>query len=199
MEDFRVEVELAGEEEASALQERLRAEAPAAAGLEGVMVTRDGRHVFLYSNTEAQARSAEQTARDLVDTAEVRVTRWHPIEEAWKDVSAPLPSTPEEEAAEMAAREAAEAAEAAAEGDFDWHVVVHLPSRTAATELAGRLATEGAAVKRRWRYVVVGVLTEERAEELAARLEGELPEDADVRIEANLSDVAHSPLQFLPF
>jgi hypothetical protein len=51
---------------------------------------------------------------------------------------------------------------------------------------------------RRWRYVVAGVPTEERAEELAERLRRELPE-ADVRVEVDLSDVERSPLQFLPF
>jgi len=42
-------------------------------------------------------------------------------------------------------------------------------------------------------------VTEERAQELADRLRAELPGDADVRIEVDLSDVARSPLQFLPF
>ena len=55
------------------------------------------------------------------------------------------------------------------------------------------------AVRRRWRYVAIGVLTDEGAEELAARLRSELPEDADVRVEVDLSDVVRSPLQFLPF
>jgi muconolactone delta-isomerase len=131
-------------------------------------------------------------------SAEIRVTRWHPVEEAWKDAALPLPAMEAEIEAEYAAREAAEAAEAEREGHYDWHVVVHLPSRGEAAELAERLAVEGQ-VTRRWRYVSVGVVTEERAEELAERLASELPEGSDVRVEVNLSDVAHSPLQFLPF
>lgn len=198
MEDFRVEVALPDDERAASLREDLRAATLGVGGLAGVMVTRDGRFVFLYADTEAQAREAEALARRLAPSAEAHVTRWHPVEEAWKDASLPLPSTPEEEAAELAARESAEAAEAAAEGDYDWHVVVHLPGRAAAVELARDLSAEGIAVKRRWRYVVAGVLTEERAEELAERIAGEHPE-ADVRIEANLSDLERSPLQFLPF
>lgn len=198
MEDFRVEVALPDDERAAALREDLRAAALGVDGLAGVMVTRDGRYVFLYADTEAQARDAERLVQQLAASAAAHVTRWHPVEETWKDASLPLPVTPEEEAAELAARESAEAVEAAAEGDYDWHVVVHLPGRAAAVDLARALSAEGIDVRRRWRYVAAGVLTEERAEELAERLRTEHP-DADVRIEANLSDLERSPLQFLPF
>jgi len=135
-----------------------------------VMVTRDESRIFLYAASEAQVREAERVIGRLVDadelTAEIRVTRWHPVEEAWKDASIPLPTSSQEEAAELAAREAAEAREAEIEGDYDWHVVVHVPGRGNAIELERRLAAEGLPVRRRWRYVTVGVLTEERADEL---------------------------------
>jgi hypothetical protein len=205
--EFRVEVSLDDEEHGYSMDERLRAadlddEARGRLG-SGVMVTRDGPLLFLYTASDEQAREAEQVVRSLVSeeelTADVRVTRWHSIEEEWKDASLPLPSTPAEEEAEYAAREAAEAEEARREGDFDWHVAVHVSDRGAAAELADRLRAEGLSPHRRWRYVTVGVLTQERAEELVARLVAELPEDADVRIEVDLSDVEHSPLQFLPF
>jgi hypothetical protein len=208
MEDgFRVEVDLDDEEDGYSIRERLRAldlddKARERLG-KGVMVTRDGARLFLYASSEQRARDAEGVVRVLVDderlTAELRVTRWHPVEEAWKDASIPLPATPEQEAAEYTAREEAEAAEAELEGGYDWSVVVHVPGRGAAGELADRLAAEGIDVMRRWRYVAVGVPTEERAQELADRLRGELPADADVRVEVDLSDVERSPLQFLPF
>lgn len=206
-EEFRVEVELEREEDALAVGEQLRAlelndEAKALLG-PALMVTQDGPHVFLYAAGEAEAREAEEVVRRVVGaeemTAELRVTRWHPVEEAWKDASLPLPSTPEEEATEYAAREVAEEQEAEIEGEYDWHVVVHLPSRHEAAELAKQLGADGVHVTRRWRYVVAGVLTEERADELADRLRAELPADADVRIEVDLSDLTRSPLQFLPF
>jgi hypothetical protein len=204
---FRVEVELDDEEGGYSIRERLRAldlddRARERLG-KGVMVSRDGSRLFLYAGSELQARGAEQVVRDLVAngelTAEIRVTRWHPVEETWKDVSVPLPSSADEEAAESAAREWAETAEAEQEGTYDWHVVLHLPGRGAARELADRLGAEGLDARRRWRYVVVGVPTEERAQELAKRLRSELPEDADVRVDVDLSDVERSPLQFLPF
>lgn len=208
MEDgFRVEVDLDDEEHGYSFRERLRAldlddRARERLG-KGVMVTRDGARLFLYASSEERAREAEGIVRALVDderlTAELRVTRWHPVEEAWKEASIPLPATPGEEAAEYAAREEAETAEAELEGGYDWSVVVHVPGRDAAAALADRLAAEGVDVMRRWRYVVAGAPTEERAQELAERLRGELPADADVRVEVDLSDVERSPLQFLPF
>jgi hypothetical protein len=206
-EEYRVEVELEDPEHGYSAAERIRAldlddDVRERLG-STVMVTRDESSIFLYATSEAQAREAERVARELVAadelTADIRVTRWHPVAEAWKDASIPLPATTAERDAELAAREAAEALEAEIEGEFDWHVVAHLSSRGAAVDIAGRLAGEGLAVRRRWRYVTIGVLTEERADALAERLRSELGGDADVRIEADLSDVARSPLQFLPF
>ena len=206
--EFRVEVELDDDDEHGySLGERLRAldlddEVRERLGRR-VLVTRDGSRLFLYAANEAQAREAAEVVRSLVDadelTAEIRVTRWHPVEEAWKDASIPLPRTPEEEEAEYAARAAAEAEEAEIEGEYDWHVVVRLPGRDEAIEVARRLEQEGVPVARRWRYVVGGVLTEERAEELAERLRAELPNDADISVEANLSDLRLPMFQFLPF
>jgi hypothetical protein len=43
-------------------------------------------------------------------------------------------------------------------------------------------------VHRRWRYLTVDVLTEDRANELGSRLRGEAPE-AEVWIEANPDDI----------
>lgn len=205
--EFRVEVELDDDEHGYSLAERLRAldlDDEVRERLGGrVLVTRDGSRLFLYAANEAQAREAAEVVRSLVDadelTAEIRVTRWHSVEQAWKDASIPLPRTPEEEEAEYAAREAAEAEEAEIEGEYDWHVVVRLSRRDEAVEVARRLEAEGAAVARRWRYVVAGVLTEERADELAERLRAELPNDADISVEPNLSDLRLPTFQFLPF
>jgi len=95
-----VEVELDDDEHGYSIGERLRAldlddKARERLG-GGLMVTRDGPRLFLYAASEAQAREAEHVVRSLVEadelTAEIRVTRWHPVEEAWKDVSIPLPS-----------------------------------------------------------------------------------------------------------
>jgi hypothetical protein len=205
--EFRVEVELDDDEHGYSIGEHLQAldlddDARERLG-PGVLVTRDGSRLFLYTASEPQAREAERVVRDLVDadqlTAEISTTRWHPVEEAWKDVAIPLPTTPGEEQAEYAARVATEVEEARVDGRSDWEVVIRLPGRDSAVELAARLAAEGIPTVRRWRYVVAAAVTEEEALDLADRLRAELPEDADVRVEVDLSDLPRGPLQFLPF
>ena len=205
--EFRVEVELDDEQHGYAVDERLKAvdlddEARKRLG-GGVMVTRDGSRLFLYAASEPEAREAERTVRELVESeglsADIAVTRWHPVAEEWQDAALPLPATPDEERAEVAAHEAAEADEARAEGRYDWEVVVHLPARDQAVALADRLADEGVPVRRRWRYVSAGAVTEDRAQELRDRLLAELPDDAEIHIDVDLSDLPRSPLQFLPF
>ncbi|HKX47493.1 MAG TPA: hypothetical protein VJM06_02430 [Gaiellaceae bacterium] len=205
--EFRVEVELDDEAHGHSLREGLRAlalddDARKRLGKD-VAVTRDGSRLFLYADDEGTAQEAAWIVRTLADaddvTAEIRVTRWHPIEESWKDASLPLPVTEEERQAEYSAREVAEADEVVREGSFDWTVAVRLSSRDRAQGLVASLSAEGVPVVRRWRYLVAGALTEERAEELAERIRAELEDDEEARIETDLSDVERSPLQFLPF
>jgi hypothetical protein len=205
--EFRVEVDLDDDEHGYSLAERLRAldlddDARKRLG-QSVLVSRDGPRLFLYAAREAQAREADRVVRSLIEaaglTAEIRVTRWHSVEEVWKDASIPLPSTPEQEQAEYAARERSEAEEARTEGRFDWRVVVRLPTRDLASDVAERLVADGVPVTRRWRYVIAGAVTEERALELADRLRSELGDEGEVRIEVDLSDLERRPLQFLPF
>ena len=206
-EDFRVEVELDDEAHGYPLRERLRAlslddEARDRLGSD-VVVTRDGSRLFAYTSTQEQASAAERVIGELVRddelTADIRVTRWHPVAEEWRDASQPLPSTPVDEQREYAEREAAEEQEARAEGEFDWRVVIELPSRDDAGDLARRLSGEGLQAKRRWRYVMVGVVTEERADELAERLRHELGDSADVWVQADIGDVVAGPFQFIGF
>jgi hypothetical protein len=206
VEDFRVEVELDDEAHGYSLRERLRTldlddEARERLG-NNVLVTRDSSKLFLYATTEPQAQEAERVIRELIAeeglTADIEVTRWHPVEEEWKDASLPLPQTPAEEEAERAARDAAEAAEVEAEGAYDWQVVLHHRNRRGAHELADRLSSEGLPVARRWRYVVVGAVTEEDANELAERFRSELT-DVEVSVDADLSDVPARPFQFTGF
>ena len=206
MEDeFRVEVDLDDHEHGYSLGERLRAldlDDDARERLEGgVMVTRDGSRLFLYAASDAAAREAERTVRELVEaddlSAEIRVTRWHPVEESWKTPRTRFPRRPSRSGTSTPPvrrprpkRLGRGPVRLARRGS---------PARAGpGGELAERLAQDGVPVRRRWRYVVADALTEERAQELAGRLRSELP-DADIRVEVDLSDVAKSPLQFLPF
>ena len=195
--EWRVEIDLDDEEHGYGLSERLRArdlDDEAQKRLGGrVMVTRDGPRVFLYAGSEDETREAERIARELVTdedlTAEIRATRWHPVEEAWKDASIPLPRNEEEEREELDRKEAAEWQEAVEEGSFDWMVKVELPSGAEAAELADRLKSEGYRVHRRWRYVTVDVVTEEQANELASSLRDVLPPGSEVWVDANPDDI----------
>jgi hypothetical protein len=203
--EFRVEVELNDEADARALAASLRgiddADARERLGHD-VIVTRNGPRLFLYTADPTHAREAERLARERIAAdgvaARIAVTRWHDVEEDWKDASLPLPQTDEERQAEYSRREAAEAREAEEEGEYDWHVVAHLPGRDDAAQLAGRLRAEGISIAHRWRYVVAGALTEERAEELAARIRDEVPAGSEVSVEVNLSAVHVPTLLFLP-
>lgn len=191
--DWRVEVELDDEQHGYSLGERLRAldlddDARERLGRR-VIVSRNGSRILLYAATETHAREAERVVRELVAaddlTAEIATTRWHPVEQAWKDAAIPLPATPEEIAEEHASLEAAEEAEAEEEGSWDWQVRVELPRRRDALELVDRLHDQDLRVHRRWRFVTVDVATEEAAEEHAERVRDELPEDAVISVAAN--------------
>jgi hypothetical protein len=195
--EWRVEIDLDDEEHGYGLGERLRArdlDDEARKRLGGrVMVTRDGPRVFLYAGSEDETREAERVARELVTdedlTAEIRATRWHPAEEAWKDASIPLPRTEGEEQEELDRKEAAEWQEAVEEGLFDWIVKVELPSGAEAAELTDRLTDEGYRVHRRWRYLTIDVVTEEQANELASSLRDVLPPGSEVSVDANPDDI----------
>ena len=161
--EWRVEVDLDDKEHGFGLGERLRSrdlddEARRRLGRR-VAVSRDGARLFLYAATEAQAREAESIVRELVEadglSGEIRLTRWHPVEEAWKDASVPLPRTEQEIQEELRSKEEAERREAEQEGAYDWLVRIDLPSRAEAAELAERLRAEGWPVHRLWGFVEI--------------------------------------------
>ena len=191
--EWRVEIDLDDAAHGFGLGERFRAhdlddEARKQLG-HRIVVTRDGPHVFLYAGDEAGAHQAELVARELVAnddlSADITVTRWHPLEEEWLDASIPLPRTDEEERDELERREETERRE----GTYDWLVKVDLPSRSEAEKLEELLQGEGLSVHRRWRYVTVDIATEEHANELASRMREVAPADAEITIEANPDDI----------
>jgi hypothetical protein len=191
--DWRVEVELNDEQHGYSLSERLRAldlddEARARLGRH-VIVTRDGSKLFLYTTTEEEADEAARVVRELSGaeglTAEIRTTRWHPVEAAWKDASVPLPHTESEEALERQRRQDRERREVEAGGDYDWHVFARAHDRAGAVAMERRLLEDKVPVTRRWRFLTIGALTEEQADDLASAVLRAFPE-ADIRIEPTL-------------
>jgi hypothetical protein len=192
-EDWRVEVDLDDEQHGYSLGERLRAlelddEARRRLGRR-VIVTRDGSRLFLYTRTGEEADEAARVVRELVRaeqvTAETRTTRWHPDQEAWEDASVPLPSTEAERELERERREDRERQEVAAGGDYEWHVHVRAPDGGEADRLEQRLRDRGLPVERRWRYLTIGALTDDQANELAARVRDELP-GAEIEVQPTL-------------
>ncbi len=204
--EFRVEVDLEDAGHGYPIDEKVRSlhlddEAKKRLG-RGVIVTRDGPRVFLYAATEDGARAAESVVRGLLDaeglSATITVTRWHPIEEAWKDVSIPLPRSEEEEEAERERHEAAEEREARIEGEYDWRVKAALHHRRDAIELEERLEEEGLPVRRRFRYLTVDAPTEERATEIGVMIQELAPEGTHVWVEPNPDDLPHTLLDTFP-
>jgi hypothetical protein len=204
--EWRVEVDLDEETEGMSLGERIRSldlDDEARERLPGgVIVTRDGPRFYLYAETEAGARAAERVVHDLLDehgvTGTLQVTRWHPIEESWKDAAVPLPRTEGEIEEERARLEAAEEVEAAVEGEYDWNLHVSVPHRHDAVELEHWLSAEGFDVRRRWRYLIVGVPTEERGREVAGSILERAPEGTEAWVEVNPDDFPRTFFDFIP-
>lgn len=192
-EEWRVVADLDDEEHGHSLGERLRAfnlDDEARERLGGrAIVTRDGPRLFVYTESEQGAREAERVLGELLAedelTGEVSVSRWHPDAEEWKDPSVPMPETEEERRREYEEREATARREAAETGRMPYEVSVELPLLEDVTDLAESVAAEGYPVHRRWRHLLIGVPTEERANELADRLRSELADDAEITIEAH--------------
>ncbi len=158
-----------------------------------VILTSEGDRLFAYARNETAARAAETEIRRLAAEneleAEISLTRWHPIEEDWKDADTPMPSTPEEQAAEKARHEAAEVAEEEESGEFDWEVAIHVESLGDMRDLDKKLREQGMNVHRRWKYLMVGALTEEKADELAEKLRPMVPAGAEVEVIVNPNDL----------
>ena len=109
--EFRVEIDLDDEAHGHPFSERLGAldlddEVKQRLG-DRVVVTRDGPHMFVYTERREAAAEAERVVREtLVDDglhAEVRVTRWNPATAQWQDADTAVDesATPRDYAAEV--------------------------------------------------------------------------------------------------
>lgn len=96
--EYRVEVDLDDEAHGHPFSERLAAldlddEVAERLG-DRVIVTRDGPHIFVYTESREAATEAERVVREtLIEDglhAEVRITRWNPGTAQWQDADAPI-------------------------------------------------------------------------------------------------------------
>jgi hypothetical protein len=158
-----------------------------------VIVTRDGPYIFVYAWHEQSAQEAERVVKDIMDherlVGEVRLMRWHPVSEEWKEAEEPLPDDEAARAEEMREREEEGSREATAYGEYAWEVVIALPHVRDTHALAERLRAEGLPVKRRFTHLLVGAASEDDAVELGQRLEGEAPAGARIGVRGNPDDM----------
>jgi hypothetical protein len=168
--DWRVRVELEDEGHATGLLGRLGLDLGTEARelakeLEEhrLAVSNDEDTVFVYAATRDAARTAAgivraELAELELEPTEVEIEHWLHEEERW--TGEPKAPDTEEELLD--------------EGYAPWEVRVECDSVDAAHELADQLEQEGYGVVRRFHYLHAGTATREDAEELAARLHGEV-------------------------
>ncbi|MBA2239891.1 MAG: hypothetical protein H0W09_01385 [Solirubrobacterales bacterium] len=205
--EWRVEVELDYSESGMELGRRLGAldlddELRERLGRR-VIVTRDGPRIFAYSSDESAISEARAVIERVISEdaleARIRLTRWHPVEEAWEDASLPMPTSEGQLDAERRRNEADEREELERTGEYDWQVALHhVGGFRDAHELAAGLREQGLDAEAHWAHVLVGALTEQRAEDLVERVRGLAPEGAQVEIRANLDDVKRPTFFFFP-
>jgi hypothetical protein len=195
--EWRVEVALDKEQHGESLGERLhelQLDNEARKRLGGsVIVTRDGRFLFVYAWHEESAQEAERVVRNLMENdqlvGQVQLMRWHPVAEEWKDASEPLPDDEAALAEEMREHEVEGSEEAQRYGEYPWEVAIDLPHIRDTLPFAKKLRAEGLPVKRRFRYLLVGANTEDDAIELGKRLEDEAPKGSRVGVRGNPDDM----------
>lgn len=195
--EWRVEVKLDEEHNGATLSEALRhlqLDNEARKLLGGsVIVTRDGPFVFVYAWHEEGAQEAERVVKNLMQdeklAGEVRLMRWHPVADEWKDSSEPLPDDEAARALEMHEAEHEGSEEAHRYGEYPWEVVIDLPHIRDGQAIAKKLRAEGLPVKRHFRYLLVGAPSEDKAVELGERLEGEAPQGSRIGIRGNPDDM----------
>jgi hypothetical protein len=188
--DWRVTVELPGEDEARELAQwlhDLHLDGAQRARLGNrVAVSRDDSVIFLYADNEEPAREAARLVQARIGhpaAGSVTLTRWHPVEQNWEDADVPLPTTEHELDAERDRQQDREAAESLASGHGAWEVRVELPHHTATEELADQLEADGLPVTRRFTFLLVGAVNEDEAHALAERIAEEAPAGARIEVE----------------
>ena len=195
--EWRVEVDLEADEHGLSLGERLKSldlDDEARKRLGGsVVVTRDGPRLFAYAWHEQGAQEAERVIRDLMEeeglAGRVSVMRWHPVADAWRPAGEPLPDSETELGAEQRESERAGEAEHTQTGEYPWEVVIDLPDPRSTRELAEKLRGQGLPVKRRFKYLLVGQPTEEKAVELGRSFKGNVPDGSHVSVRGNPHDM----------
>jgi hypothetical protein len=204
--EWRLQIDVQQTGDAGSLAERLDAaeleHELSEAFHDRLIVSGEGKRVFVYAGTRDQAEQARELIAKLAGvhgwSAESALTHWHPEAEQWEDPDLPLP---EGDAARVAEHEqliASEREEMAERGEPEFEVRVDLPSHGDAKRFAELLRAEGLPAVRRWKYLVVGAADEDSARELAKRLETEAPAGSKILVEGS-GQVAYAERPANPF
>jgi len=182
--DWRVQVSCPTAELALELAEQLRS-GDFEHGLEPgaherVIVSLDGRELFLYAGSRAQAELAAAVAARLAPQAASELRRWDSQAEEW--VAADGPAHLQQPTAPDTHPDGARFAE--------YEVRVSVPSHRQTLELAEALRAQGIPCLRRWRYLLIGAGDAPGAEALAERVRALASADARVEVEATAAAVA---------
>lgn len=193
--EFRIDVEVSRDGAHALLSELRSLERGTLADVptpQHVAVSHEQGHVFLYADSEQDASVAQAALEAILAKLQIDATssarRWHPEEERWEDISAPLPTTAAEHAAEHQRLEQLEARESEQAGHVQWEVRVTLPTHQDARRFAERLSDEGYPLRRHWRHLQLGAYNEDEANSLAARLRGEAPAGSEIEVEGDAAD-----------
>jgi hypothetical protein len=158
-----------------------------------VAVSAEESTVFFYAGEREQAERARALAQRFADEqgweVDLELRHWHPASESWEDPDEPLPTGESEQAAEHAELIADEQRQAIAQGYPEFEVRVECSSRSDAAQLAEKLASEGMPNVQRFKYVIVGALDEDSANQLAQRIRAEAPAGSVVTAEGTLAAV----------
>jgi ribosomal protein L12E/L44/L45/RPP1/RPP2 len=181
--DWRLQIDFIAESAADAVRDQLDAEELehdlSEAFQDRVIVSNNGTTIFLYAGDKTQAERARGLVERLCEEDDEEVVidfrRWHPIAEDWKPAAEPLPDDPAEERAERQEAIERELKETEERGYPEFEVRIDLPSRGEAKRFAEVLRADNLQVVRRWKYLLVGAIDEEHAEELVARIRDEAP------------------------
>jgi len=190
--DWRVRVELADEnarwEFTELLQDGLSPlGTDLAAELESgrVSVSGDDENLFVYADTSAQAERAHsvilsELEHHAIDATTSGVEHWLADEERWDNE--PAGDTWEEEVADK--------------GYAPWEVLLTCGSRHEAVTLEKQLEDEGYNPIRQWKHLTIGAETREEADELAARVHGDVQAGGGVVWEEALDSRVVRPFTF---
>jgi hypothetical protein len=197
--DWRLEVDLDDESHFGRLLEDLQARELehdlSDAFHDRVIVSRDGDRVFLYAGSREQLEGASAVIDRLANehdwTVRSELRRWHPLAEEWEDPEAPLPDDEAERRAEHERLIATERREAEERGRPEFEVRADFPSRHEAAAASEQLRAEGLPTVHRGRFLLVGASDEDSAKSLAERLQAELPDDSEVKVEGTWQAAWH--------